>query len=403
MNKNSDSPWAQSLVVLLSIFLSAPVAHAQTMPPVPSGAQDVQEAYYPEVIHAQGEVTVEQEPEAGQPKQMMKAEKGMKIRPGARIQTVGKSQIDIGVVDKYQMRIKEKSDIIAGSLAFNTSTRKQETQFQLKSGSIYNRIQEGYLGTFEVEAPTVEVTAIGTEYAVDVWGPKQEAWVGAADGELQAVDKIQNVPLTIPPRNKLEVAPDDEEAGKVVPLPDYELEGLQRELDKVGTAVDEDLDVRVYFILSFSANRVREFLAGAALITNTNEPRRLQQLFIPTVRMLPQRTTMRDRILKNLAKILFVCNFYDDPRFTPHFLSFAGSIYHMVGANEEAVKVLEQVLADYPDFMYASIIQCAIGILYEQFLKDPGKAEAAYRLVLEKYPKSLEEELAVAGLDRLGK
>lgn len=403
MVKSSKSLFAQSLVVLLCLLIASPLSVAQVVPPATSGAQDVQEAYYPEVIHVQGEVQIEQEPEPGQPAQTMKPEKGMKIRPGARIKTVGKSQIDLGVVDKYQMRIKEKSDIIAGSLAFNTTTRKQDVKFQLKNGSIYNRIQEGYLGKFEVDAPTVEVTAIGTEYAVDVWGPKQEAWVGSAEGELQAIDKLQNQPHVIPGKNKLEVAPEDVDAGKVVPMPDYELEGLQRELDKIGTGVDEDLDVRAYFILSYSTQRVREFLTGAALITNTNEPRRLQQLFIPTVQMIPQRAAMKDRILKNLAKIEFACNYYADPRFTPHFLSFAGSIYHIVGADEQAVKVLEQVVKDYPDFMYASLIQCAIGIIYEENLLNKEKAAEAYRAVLEDYPTSFEVEPATAGLDRLQK
>lgn len=403
MVKSSKPLFAQSFVVFLCLLIASPLSVAQVVPPATTGSQDLQEAYYPEVIHVQGDVQIEQEPEPGQPAQMMKPEKGMKIRPGARIKTVGKSQIDLGVVDKYQMRIKEKSDVIAGSLAFNTATRQQEVLFQMKAGSIYNRVQEGYLGKFEVETPTVEVTAIGTEYAVDVWGPKQEAWVGSAEGELQAIDKLQNKPHVIPGANKLEVAAEDEEAGKVVPLPDYELEGLQRELDKVGTGVDEDLDVRAYFILTYSTQRVREFLEAPALITNTNEPRRLQQLFIPTVRMLPQRVAMKEAILKNLKKIEFVCNYYADPRFTPHFLSFAGAIYHIVGADEQAVKVLEQVVKDYPDFMYASLIQCAIGIIYEENLKNLEKAREAYLTVLDKYPKTFEVEPAQAGLDRLGR
>lgn len=363
----------------------------------------IQEAYYPEVIHAQGDVRVMQEPEPGAQKQWLKATKGMKIRPGARIQTTGASQLDIGVVDKYEMRIKEKSDIIAGSLAFNTTTRKQQVEFTIREGSIYNRIQDGYLGTFELDSPNVMVTAIGTEYAVDVWGPQQQTWVGSAVGPLKAFDKLDNLTLDIPKEYKLEVGADAEESGKVVPLPDYELEDLRRELDKVGTGVDEDLDVRVYFILSYSTKRVREFLEGAPLITNTNEPRKIKQLFIPTVRMLPQRyiITIKEKILKNLVKIEFVCNYYADPRFTPHFLSFAGAFYHMAGAEQQAVKVLEQVIKDYPDFMYASIIQCAIAILYEEFLKDPRKAAKAYRKVLENYPVSIEVEVATEGLSRL--
>jgi len=326
----------------------------------------------------------------------------MKIRPGARIQTVGQSQLDIGVVDKYELRIKEKSDVIAGSLAFNTSTRRLNSEFSIQEGSIYNRIHEDYLGTFEIDSPNVLVTAIGTEYALDVWGPQQQSWVGSAVGPLEAVDKFDNITVNIPARHKLDIGADEDESGQVTSMPDFELQGLRRELDKIGTGVDEDLDVRAYFILSYSATRVKEFLDGAAIITNTNEPRKLQSLVIPTVRMLPNRVNQAAKIIKNVAKIIFVCNFYADPRFTPHFLSLAGVIYHMVGEDKEAVKVFNQVLGDYPDFMYASVVQCAIAVIHEVFLDQPKKALAAYRKILQDYPTSIEVKMGEAGVKRLG-
>lgn len=395
MLKRAGSVVTKGLAVFICLLMISPTSFAQIN-------VAIQEAYLPEVIHSQGDVQVLQETEKGRGKKWMKAKKGMKIRPGARIKTTKKSQVDLGVVDKYQMRVKEKSDVIAGSLAFNTKSRKMNSEYTIKEGSIYNKIQEDYLGEFEINTENVMVTAIGTEYAVDVWGPQQQTWVGSAVGNLQAVDRYDNVTVDIPKASKLEVGKGEEDSGRVVPLPEYELQDLRRELDKIGSGFDEDLDIRVYFILSYSTNRVREFLNGAALITNTNEPRKLKSLFVPTVQMLPQRRIMAPEIIKNLGKIIFVCNYYNDPRFSPHFLSFAGVIYHMVNKDREAVKVLENVLKQYPKFRYASIVQCAIGILYED-LNQPRQARAAYQKVLRDYPDSLEVEEAENGLDRLGR
>lgn len=387
------SPLSKGLMLLMAILLSSPVSFAQLATPI-------QEAYYPKVIHSQGDVRIKQEPEPGKPVRWMQAKKGMQIRPGARIKTTGKSQLDIGVVDKYQMRIKEKSDVIAGSLAFNTKSRKFDTEYTLKEGSIYNRIQKDYLGEFELKSPNANVTAIGTEYGLDTWGPQQQTWVGMAQGTIQVKDKFDNKRFTLPQGDKIDIGKG--ESNAVTKMPDYELLGLRQELDKIGTGIDEDLDVRVFFILSYSTNRAYEFLDGAALLTNNNEPRRLKQLFIPTVRMLPNKAKNREAILSNLKKILFTCEYYDDFRYSPHFLSYAGVIYHLLGDNKEAIKVFEQVLKQYPKFQYASIVQCAIGIIYERSLDNPKRAIKAYKEVKKNYPRSLEVETAELGLIRLG-
>jgi tetratricopeptide (TPR) repeat protein len=119
--------------------------------------------------------------------------------------------------------------------------------------------------------------------------------------------------------------------------------------------------------------------------------------------MIPNRLSLREAILKNLAKIEFVCDYYADPRFSPHFLSFAGVMHHLVGSHEQAVGLFEKILKTYPDFMYASIIQCAIGIILEENLNNPGDAAEAYRAVIAKYPGSFETDAAQDGLDRVGR
>lgn len=382
--------------LFIAFLLVSPV-NAQVTPP----AQVIQEAYYPEVIHAQGNVEIEQAMEPGQPVQKMKAKKGMRIRPGARIHTTDRSQVDIGVRDKYQMRIKEKSDVVAGSLAFNTHSRRFDTKYNLKKGSIYNRIQKDYLGEFGIESENINITAIGTEYGIDVWGPQNQTWVGMAQGEVEASDKLDQKDFPIMGGNKIDLGKD--ENGEVERIPPFALIDLRKELDKIGTGVDEDLDIRVFYILTFSTNRVYEFLDNTVILTNTNEPRALKQVFIPTVQMLPYRNPNKEKIMRNLQKIVFICNYYDDFRFSPHFLGFAGAIYNLMGDYKQAVELFESILSKYPRFIYASIIQCAIGVVYERNLKDARRAAEAYQKVIDNYPSSPEAEVAKLSLVKLGR
>ncbi len=385
--------FSKGFLLILATLLFTPTGMAQVPGPI-------QEAYFPKIIHTQGDVRIKQEPEPGKPARWMKAKKGMQIRPGARIKTTGKSQMDLGVPNKYQMRIKEKSDVVAGSLAFNTKSREFNSEYTIREGSIYNRIQKDYLGEFEIKSTDINITAIGTEYAINVWGPQQQTWVGLAQGGLLAKDKLDKKKFNMPAKTKIDLG--EGENGKLEKMPSYELIGLRRELDKIGTGVDEDLDVRVFFILSYSSNRAYEFLSSAALLTNDNEPRRIKQLFIPTVKMLPNKKAYREKIEKNLKKIIFACDYYNDARYSPHFLSFAGAIYHLLGDEKNAIKLFKSTLKKYPNFQYASIIQCAIGIVYERFLDEPKKAIKAYREVISTYPRSLEVETAELGLIRLG-
>jgi len=58
-----NSIFAKTLVVSLSILLVSPSSFAQIQ-------MSIQESYLPQVIHAQGEVNILQEPEMGAPKKM---------------------------------------------------------------------------------------------------------------------------------------------------------------------------------------------------------------------------------------------------------------------------------------------------------------------------------------------
>lgn len=74
-------------------------------------------------------------------------------------------------------------------------------------------------------------------------------------------------------------------------------------------------------------------------------------------------------------------------------LIFLASFYVNIGQYEEAVAVLESVVAS-KDPVWASMSQCVIGRLYEKFIKDKIKAGEAYSKILLDHPNSPEVSYA---------
>ena len=90
---------------------------------------------------------------------------------------------------------------------------------------------------------------------------------------------------------------------------------------------------------------------------------------------------------------------HPNPKYDVQFLLYIGAYYEYLSYHEEAIATFEKVLKKYPDSPLASIAQCAIGVIYEEGLKDAERANAAYEQTLQKYPNSLE---AIWVEERLG-
>jgi len=81
-------------------------------------------------------------------------------------------------------------------------------------------------------------------------------------------------------------------------------------------------------------------------------------------------------------------------------LLFLVSFYANVQEPEEAIKMLEIVVAS-KDPVWASMAQCIIAKIYEEYLKDKVKAPEAYSKILLDFPDSLEVSYASRALKRL--
>jgi TolA-binding protein len=77
--------------------------------------------------------------------------------------------------------------------------------------------------------------------------------------------------------------------------------------------------------------------------------------------------------------------------YNPQILLFIGTYYGYLSKYDKAVETFEEVAERYPDSQFASLAQCAIGIIYNEKLGKKVNARRIFESIILKYPDSLEE------------
>ena len=86
---------------------------------------------------------------------------------------------------------------------------------------------------------------------------------------------------------------------------------------------------------------------------------------------------------------------------TPEYLFKCAEMQGALGDYTRAISTYENIVANYKDFIKCPEAQFAVGFIYENYLKQLGKAEEAYQKVVANYPKhkfSLEAKAAIENL-----
>lgn len=86
---------------------------------------------------------------------------------------------------------------------------------------------------------------------------------------------------------------------------------------------------------------------------------------------------------------------------TPEYLFKAAEMQGALGDYTGAIGTYESIVANYKDYLKCPEAQFAVGFIYENYLKQLGKAEEAYQKVVANYPKhkfSLEAKAAIENL-----
>ncbi|MFA4843122.1 MAG: tetratricopeptide repeat protein, partial [Candidatus Omnitrophota bacterium] len=160
---------------------------------------------------------------------------------------------------------------------------------------------------------------------------------------------------------------------------------------------------QVALLISTGPTRTRELLSATPLYISSKRSSILAEKFEPVANEINRaiRERSRERHIDGIRKLEEIVNKYPNPAYDVQFLLFIGAYYKYLGEYEMAIATFERVVNDYPNSSLASIAQCAIGIIYEEKLKDLERAKTAYQKVLSNYPQSPEVEEASAGLSRI--
>ena len=325
----------------------------------------------------------------------------LKLKKGSILKTQGPSYVDISLENKYALRLKDNGEIrIAG---LTPRFRKGTVLYELKDGKLFVNIDNGFKGSeFKVTTPQANLTALGTKFMVDTSDSKKEkTWLGVLEGRVKARSKeVLPKYATRPQEVIVEGGKKTEIFSKRPPdipkaLEDKEWEALQ-ELYQIGRKP------QVALLISDSPDRVRELLRPCPIFISDKKPREIPFILEETLLMIDKAIKDKDRTkhIEAIKKLEEIVEKYPNPKYDVQFLLFIGVYYEYVDLHDEAIKAFEKLIERYPHSLLASLAKCAIGVIYDESIKDKAKAEEIYRYILIKYKNSPEYIFAE---NRLGK
>ncbi len=301
------------------------------------------------------------------------------------------STADVGIHNKYTIRIKEGSKVRIARLSPRYGRGK--AIFDLMEGKVLVSIDEGFRPSkFMINTSNAVSTALGTKFMVEVspqLQPKTDVSV------VQGMVKVESL-------YKPEKEP---EAGQAVVVGagqktevyfDRMPEAPQRLAEKEWEELDELYQIgkkpRVILLVKNRPDRAKQLLQPCPIYISDEKPREIppmiEEAVIATSEALKTGSAARHQdSIKILERII---NEHPSEKYSPQLILYVGAYYEYLQKHKEAIGAFDRLIRQYPNSQYASMAQCAKGIIYEEKIKDVKKANEAYQEVLKKYPNSLE-------------
>jgi len=151
---------------------------------------------------------------------------------------------------------------------------------------------------------------------------------------------------------------------------------------------------RVALLISTGKNRVRELLRPCPIYISDVKPRTIGESLEETVRIIDEAIQKKDQTLhlNGIRRLEMVLQDHPDLKYEPQLLLFIGAYYNYLGMPDEAIATFKKVSGKYEGSTFAGMALYAIGIIYDEKLKDANLAGQYYNMVLEKYSKSPEAQ-----------
>ncbi|MBU4377328.1 MAG: FecR domain-containing protein [Candidatus Omnitrophica bacterium] len=329
------------------------------------------------------------------------ASKGMALSKNDVIKTDASGEMDISVSDKYTVRVKSDTELKA--LSMLPRFRSGTASYEVAKGEVLVDITEKFKGSrFDVYTPQAVATALGTSFAVDVsgGGKRDKTWLGVAHG---AVEVKSRYPLYAAKRAKVIVNAGQKTeifAGQA-PIPPSLL--LEQEWKKMEELYQIGRRAQVVLLISATESRVRELLRPCSIYIYDAEPRTISPRLEEAVAIISEAITEKslEKHLDAIHQLEVLVEEDKEAPYNPQLLLFIGTYYEYVSQYEMAITAFKKIIERYPDSQFASLAECAIGIIYNEKLGEKARALEAFESIISNYPNSLEELEARKALKNL--
>lgn len=314
-----------------------------------------------------------------------------KFRVGDIVTARRGAEVDIGLSDKYAMRLKEGSSLKIAKLTPRYGNGKAD--FQLIEGKVLVSVEPGFKGSkFTVDTPAATAVALGTKFSIDSTGQeKPRTEVSVLQGKVKVGSRYspERVVLakqfvTVGAGQKTDVYAD------TIPTPPQRL--MEEEWIQLEELYQIGKKPQVMLLVKNTPDRVKQLLKPCPIYITDDKPREvpvlLEEALLKTAEAVKENDPAKH--LESVKLLERIVREHPNPKYDVQLMLYTGAYYEYLGYHEDAIRTFKSVILKYPYSPLASMAQCAIGVIYEEKTGDVTKASEAYKLVLQNYPNSLE-------------
>ncbi|MCX5679027.1 MAG: FecR domain-containing protein [Candidatus Omnitrophica bacterium] len=313
------------------------------------------------------------------------------LKEGDVITAQGASQLDINMMNKYTVRVKPGTTFRIAKLAlrFGNGT----VDIRLADGNMLVDIEKGFKGSkFIITTDAGTARALGTKFSVSSTNNKKQIMnVDVLEGNVE-VNSSYRPSKTLIARQTVIVGPGQKTEVTAGDLPEPPQRLIEEEWRKLEELYQIGRKPKVLLLLKNTPDRVKQLLAPCPIYISDEKPRELPVELEDAVMKTREAIDTGDasKHIESIKILEGMVARYPRAKYNPQLLLYIGSYYEYIDHHQDAMRVFREVTKRYPESQFAGMAQCAIGIIYEEKLNDPAMAEGAFKLVLSKYPNSLE-------------
>jgi len=313
------------------------------------------------------------------------------FKAGDTIMTKEDSGLDMALSNKYAIRLKGQTTLTIAKLTPRYG--KATALFKLVGGKIFVNIEEGFKPSrFIVDTDSASAKALGTKFSVDVSnGAGQRTNVSVLEGKVEVGGKRkrEDAPRV---KDSVVVASGQKTIVGMGEAPAKPERLIEREWQELEELYQVGKRPQVILLIKNTPDRARQLLEPCAISISDEKPRQIPGLLEDAVLKINDaiNTGDIDKHREGIKLLERIVDEYPNKKYDVQLLLYIGAYYEYLSMYRESISTFEKVLEKYPDSPLASVAICAIGIIYDEKLNDRVKAHEAFRLILEKYPNSLE-------------